>query len=95
MMKALMRMVRSTDDMASCIEVLRNLDAYLDREIPDQRAARRIASHLEVCRRCGMRAETITELKASLRRLAPTVDAGALDRLRRFARSLEEQGNDY
>ncbi len=93
-MKALMRMVRSTDDMASCIEVLRNLDAYLDQEIPDQRAARRIASHLEVCRRCGMRAETITELKASLRRLAPTVDAGALDRLRHFARTLEEQGND-
>lgn len=86
-----MRMVRSTDDMASCIEVLRNLDAYLDRQIPDQRTARRIASHLEVCRRCGMKAEAITELKASLRRLAPTVDAGALDRLRHFSRSLESE----
>lgn len=94
MKRPLMRMVRSTDDMASCLDVLRNLDSYLDHEILDQRAARRIASHLEVCRRCGMRAETITELKASLRRLAPTVDAGALDRLRSFARTLEEPGND-
>lgn len=92
-MKGLLRMVRSTDDMASCIEVLRDLDAYLDGQISDQRTARRIAAHLDVCRRCGMKAETITELKASLRRLAPTVDPNALDRLRRFARSLEsEQG---
>lgn len=95
-MKALMRMVGSSDDMASCIEVIRNLDAYLDREIRDQGAAERIASHLEVCRRCGMRAETIKELKVSLRRLGPAVDAGALDRLRRFAQSLEgERGEDH
>jgi len=94
-MKALLRMVRSTDDMASCIEVLHNLDAYLDGEINDQRTARRIAAHLDVCRRCGMKAETIAELKSSLRRLAPTVDPNALDRLRRFARGLQsEQGAD-
>lgn len=90
-MKALLRMVRSTDAMASCIEVLHNLDAYLDGEITDQRTARRIAAHLDVCRRCGMKAETIAELKASLRRLAPTVDPNALDRLRQFARSLESE----
>lgn len=88
-MKRLVPMVRSNNDMANCIEVLRKLDAYLDGEISEPRTARRIAAHLDVCRRCGMKAQTVTELKASLRRLAPKVDPNALDRLRHFARSLE------
>jgi anti-sigma factor RsiW len=73
------------------MEVIRKLDAYLDGQIPDEVTARRIAAHLDVCRRCGLEARTLTELKASLRRLAPKVDPGTLDRLRSFARGLERE----
>lgn len=90
-MRDLWRMVKSTDDVASCMEVMRKLDAYLDGQIPDELTARRIAAHLDVCRRCGLEAQTLADLKASLRRLAPRVDPSTLDRLRRFARGLEKK----
>lgn len=90
-MKGLWRMIRSTDDVASCMEVLRKLDAYMDGQIPDERTARRIAAHLEVCGRCGLEAQTLADLKASLRRLTPRVDPPTLERLQRFARELERE----
>ena len=90
-MKGLWRMIRSTDDAASCMEVIRKLDAYLDGQIHDELTARRIAAHLDICRRCGLEARTVSDLKASLRRLAPRVDPSTLDRLRRFARGLESR----
>lgn len=93
-MKALWRMIRSTDDVASCMEVIRKLDAYLDGEIRDELTARRIAAHPEACRRCGLEAQTLIDLKAGLRRLAPRVDPATVDRLRRCARGLEREHAD-
>lgn len=87
-MRALLRMFVPRYDVASCIQVLRRLDAYLDGQVEDARMARRIAAHLDVCARCGMKAETIAELKGALRRLAPPADPQAVERLRAFARSL-------
>lgn len=88
------RMSGSSQDRARCAEALKNLDAYLDREIRDEALAQRISDHLDVCKDCGMEARTLAKLKASLRRLAPPVDPGTLDRLRSFARDLEDRGLD-
>ncbi len=87
-MKELWRMIVPRDDVASCMQVLRRLDAYLDGQLEDRTMARRIAAHLDVCERCGMKAETITALKSALRRLGPRSDPRAVARLRAFARSL-------
>ncbi len=87
-MRRLLRMVVPRDDVASCIEVMRQLDAYLDGQLEDPVTARRIAAHLDVCERCGMKAETIAEVKDSLHRLVPEVEPEVVERLRSFARSL-------
>ncbi len=82
-----------TKDMASCMQVARQLHAYLDGEIDDV-TARRIARHLEVCRRCGLEASTYTEIKRSLPRRGEPVPDDALERLRRFGNDLIDQPRD-
>lgn len=81
--------------MMSCRRVGETLQAYLDGEVDDLRA-RRIARHLEDCRRCGMELDVYTEIKASLRRRGSEHDGGpagrshreALERLRSFGDQL-------
>ena len=73
----------------NCMQVGRALQADLDDEIDDL-TARRIAAHLEDCRRCGMEAEAYTELKKALTRRAARVDADPIDRLREFSRRLAD-----
>jgi anti-sigma factor RsiW len=73
--------------MMTCRRVGEQLQAYLDGEVDDL-SARRIAHHLEDCRRCGMELEVYTEIKATLQRRAGGVDADALDRLRSFGQRL-------
>ncbi|MGH9182535.1 MAG: zf-HC2 domain-containing protein [Acidimicrobiales bacterium] len=70
-----------------CREVGRMLQFYLDGEI-DELAARRIAQHLDDCRRCGLEAVTYTEVKRALRRRGDLVDDGSVERLRTFAARL-------
>ncbi|MBA2769037.1 MAG: zf-HC2 domain-containing protein [Sporichthyaceae bacterium] len=82
-----------TKDMASCMQVARQLHAYLDGEIDDV-TARRIARHLEVCRRCGLEASTYTEIKSALVRRGEPVPDEALERLRRFGEDLVDQPRD-
>lgn len=82
-----------TKDMASCMQVARQLHAYLDGEIDDV-TARRIARHLEVCRRCGLEASTYTEIKSALARRGEPVPDEALERLRRFGNNLIDQRRD-
>lgn len=55
-MKVLWRMVISRNDVASCMQVLRSLDAYVDGEVHHPVAAKRIVAHLDWSRRCGMKA---------------------------------------
>jgi anti-sigma factor RsiW len=73
--------------MMSCRRVGELLQAYLDGEVDDI-TARRIAHHLEDCRRCGMELSVYTEIKTSLRRRGGDVDRAALDRLRSFGERL-------
>lgn len=73
-----------------CREAARLLQRYLDEEL-DGLGSRRVARHLETCRRCGMDADTYQQIKEALRRSAgPPADAVA--RLRAFGRQLAESG---
>lgn len=70
----------------NCLQVTRVLQAYLDGETTGA-TARRVAAHLEDCRRCGLEASTYYEVKMALaRRAAPSGEA--LARLHRFGDSL-------
>jgi anti-sigma factor RsiW len=71
------------DARARCAEVARWLQPYLDGEV-DRRTLRLVSAHLEVCRRCGLEAETYRALKQALvRRSAPPAEPVA--RVRAFA----------
>lgn len=74
-------------DELSCREVGSVLQSYLDGEL-DELLARRVSRHLELCIRCGMRAETYVEIKRALRRSAGSPPKDALDRLRAFGQEL-------
>jgi anti-sigma factor RsiW len=70
----------------NCLQVRRVLQSYLDGET-DERTVRRVAAHLEDCRRCGLEAAVYREIKAALaRREAP--DSDAVRRLHQYGRSL-------
>jgi len=70
----------------NCMRVTRVLQSYLDGEV-DEATARRVAVHLEDCRRCGLEATVYREVKKTLaRREMP--DARAVARLRDFGESL-------
>jgi anti-sigma factor RsiW len=72
-----------------CREVGKVLQSYLDGEL-DELLARRVARHLEMCRRCGMSAETYAEIKQALRRSAGSPPQDAIDRLRAFGEQLAD-----
>jgi anti-sigma factor RsiW len=75
---------------ANCREVAAFLQRYLDGEVDDH-TLRRVAAHLERCRKCGLEAKTYRALKEALaRRSAPPADA--VTRLRRFADQLVAGG---
>jgi hypothetical protein len=79
-----------------CPEVGRLLQRFLDGEL-DEMKARRIARHLEDCRRCGLKAETYSAIKTSLRQRRPDVPGDAIEYLRGFAQDLvaeEDPGGD-
>lgn len=76
----------------NCMQVARVLQRYLDGET-DEVTARRVAAHLEDCRRCGLEAAVYRELKQSLaRREMP--DEQALARLRDFGAYLLQEGDE-
>lgn len=72
----------------NCLQVMRVMQPYLDGET-DEVTARRVAAHLESCRRCGLDAAVYREIKNALaRQEAP--DQSSVDRLRAFGQSLLE-----
>ena len=85
-----MRFRRRTDE-ASCREVSRALQAYLDGHL-DEVTARRVARHLEACRRCGLEAEVYTRIKEAVSRMDREVPSLPVARLRDFAQRLAEEG---
>ncbi len=80
---------RHRGNQLECHEVARVLQTYLDDEL-DRTTARKVASHLDDCHRCGLEAETYRELKQRLTGLAPRVEPEAVDRLREFVEELSE-----
>lgn len=74
-------------EMMECHKVGELLQSYLDGYIDAERA-RLIEDHLEVCRMCGLEAETYERIKASLAEHRPDVPADALERLREFGERL-------
>jgi hypothetical protein len=89
-MSAKPRRMRGTKEMASCLQVMRVLQSYLDGQT-DQLTARRVANHLDACRRCGLEESTYREIKAALARQAAPLDDASLERLRTFGSSLTHQ----
>ena len=83
------RRFRGSTEMASCMEVMRVLQSYLDGHT-DEVTTRRVANHLDACRRCGLEAATYREIKAALERRSAQLDPGALERLRTFGAHLAE-----
>ncbi len=75
----------------TCDEVGRLLQDYLDGEL-DQRRTARLSAHLEDCRRCGMEAETYTQIKTSLARRGTELPPDAVARLRSFGERLAANG---
>lgn len=67
-----------------CMAVVRVLQAYLDGEV-DESTARRVSQHLEVCRRCGMEADTYRAIKAAMAHSGPGWDELTRRRLEEFA----------
>ncbi len=79
-------------DVASCREVAAQLQSYLD-GVAGEVQQRRIARHLEFCRRCGLEESAYRSIAASLaRRAAAQVDDDTLQRLRQFASTLQHHG---
>lgn len=76
--------------MLECLRVTRVLQSYLD-GVTDEVTARRVAVHLEQCRRCGLEADTYRAIKGALARHEHT-PADAVERLRAFAETLTVQG---
>jgi len=81
------RRMRGNKEIASCMEVGRALQAYLDGHV-DTVTARRVARHLEMCRRCGLEAQAYLAIKATLARGGRDVDPAAVARLRAFGAHL-------
>ena len=92
-MSAKARRLRGTKEMASCMQVMRVLQSYLDGHT-DEVTTRRVANHLDACRRCGLEAATYREIKASLARRAAPLDPAALERLRAFGTALSSESSD-
>lgn len=74
-------------DRLECMRVKPLLQSYLDGELtPEQ--ARLVSRHLDACRRCGLAARTLRDMKASLSRLGNEPNPQAAERLGRFVDGL-------
>lgn len=72
---------------ARCIEVGRQIQAYLDGGL-DEAAAAKVSSHLYACRRCGLTAEDYRRLKSALAETSAPMPAEPLQRLQALAADL-------
>ncbi|MFE9338366.1 anti-sigma factor family protein [Streptomyces sp. NPDC007063] len=70
----------------NCLQVARVLQSYLDGET-NEVTTRRVAAHLEDCRRCGLEASVYQEIHDALARRAEP-ESRAVERLRAFGASL-------
>lgn len=75
----------------SCRQAARVIQSYLDGET-DIGTGRAVATHLELCRQCGMKAATYEAIKEALAHQATATDRQALDRLAAFVEELAHTG---
>ena len=75
-----------------CMRTMPYLQSYLDGNL-DEIAARRVAKHLEDCRRCGLEITVFTEIKEALAEKRDSIDPDVLDRLQHFATHLASGGD--
>ena len=88
-----MRLIGRGDE-ASCAEVARHLQAYLDGHT-ETGQVRRIEKHLERCRQCGLETRTYQEIKSALARRGTAVDLDAVRRLTAFGQALAAGDEDH
>ena len=93
-MKARPRRMWGTKEVASCMQVMRVLQSYLDGHT-DEVTARRVAKHLDACRRCGLEATTYRKIKAALARQATRLEEATLDRLKAFGASVASRSDSH
>ena len=85
MMRLMMRLRRKAG--ISCARVQDLVQSYIDGELEDGPERERLVAHLEMCRLCGVEAETYERIKASLAADSPPE---SLDRLTHFAASIPD-----
>lgn len=85
MMRLMMRLRRKAG--ISCARVQDLVQSYLDGELEDGPERECLIAHLEMCRLCGVEAETYERIKASL---AADPPPGSVDRLIQFAASIPD-----
>ncbi len=78
----------------NCFRAARVLQGFLDGEI-DEKTRQKVASHLALCRRCGLDAQSYREIKAALADQS-SISPEAVERLVHFAHDVvarEEKGH--
>lgn len=75
-------------DAMMCADVTRVLQEYLDGRL-DAATARLAAAHLDMCKDCGLEADTYAAIKQALFELGTPPD-DAIHRLRTFAEALAD-----
>jgi anti-sigma factor RsiW len=80
-------------DRIECMRVRPLLQSFLDGELDDAQR-RRVATHLEACRRCGLAAATYESLKRRLSGFGEPADPDAVARLTEFVDRLADEPDD-
>jgi anti-sigma factor RsiW len=75
--------VQSVRDSIECMRIRPLLQPFLDGALDDEQG-KRVARHLEACRRCGLESSTYRTLKQHLRALARPAEPEAVARLEAF-----------
>ena len=74
---------RGRPDEATCAEAMRRLQAWLDDAVTEPELIR-VRRHLQMCRRCGLEAQTYRAIGTSLRACGTRIDAAARQRLQAY-----------
>jgi anti-sigma factor RsiW len=80
-------------DRIECMRVRPLLQPFLDGEL-DEARRRRVAAHLEACRRCGLAASTYESLRQRLSEFGQPADPDAIARLTEFVDHLADEPDD-
>lgn len=81
--------LHSVRDRIACMRIRPLLQPFVDGELDDAQR-RRVARHLEACRRCGLAAATFEALTQRLHDFDGPVDGDAVTRLERFVEDLTD-----